>query len=113
MILGRSGLMWVCCATWVTAIGWTAKSLLVTLSVEGATVASVAQGKVTSASDGYVNIDWADYPTEFDVPITPKEEAETTYQLPLSRFTSSAAELTGMGATVSGDTVSLSPQLAT
>jgi hypothetical protein len=83
------------------------------LTVEGATVASVAQGKVTPASDGYVNINWADYPTEFDAPITPKEEAEVTYQLPLSRFTSSAAELTGMGATVSGDTVSLSPQLAT
>jgi hypothetical protein len=83
------------------------------LTVEGAAAASVSQGKVTPASDGYVNINWADYPAEFDVPITPKEEAETTYQLPLSRFTSSAAELTGMGATVSGDTVWLSPQLAT
>jgi hypothetical protein len=83
------------------------------LTIEGASTGSVQQGKVFPASDGYVTIPWADYPTEFDVPITPEEEAETTYQLPLSRFTSSAAELRGMGATVSGDTVTLSPQLAT
>jgi hypothetical protein len=83
------------------------------LTIEGASAGSVKQGKVFPASDGYVNINWADYPTEFDVPITPKEEAERTYLLPLSRFTSSAAELTAMGASVSGDTVSLSPQLAT
>ena len=46
------------------------------LTIEGATVGSVAQGKVTPASDGYVNINWVDYPAAFDVPVTPKEEPE-------------------------------------
>ena len=46
------------------------------LTVDGASTGSVTQGNVFPASDGYVNINWVDYPAAFDVPITPKEDPE-------------------------------------